>query len=121
MALLGLERRGIPRSIIKAATVIGWQRKGFGLFWRWKIGHGKPGRPAVPKEVRQLIRMLSRENPLWGAPHIHGELLKLGITIGETRVSKYMVRHRQPPSQAWRTFLDNHLKTMVSVDFFVVP
>ena len=108
-------------SIIKAATVIGWQRKGFGLFWRWKIRHGKPGRPAVPKEVRQLIRMLSRENPLWGAPHIHGELLKLGITIGETSVSKYMVRHRQPPSQAWRTFLDNHLKTMVSVDFFVVP
>jgi transposase InsO family protein len=75
----------------------------------------------VPKEVRQLIRMLSRENPLWGAPHIHGELLKLGITIGETSVSKYMVRHRQPPSQAWRTFLDNHLKTMVSVDFLVVP
>ena len=71
--------------------MIGWQRKGFGLFWRWKIRHGKPGRPAAPKEVRQLIRMLSRENPLWGAPHIHGELLKLGITIGETSVSKYMV------------------------------
>jgi transposase InsO family protein len=108
-------------SIIKAATVIGWHRKGFGLFWSWKIHHGKPGRPAVPKEVRELIRMLSRENPLWGAPHIHGELLKLGINIGETSVSKYMVRHRKPPSQTWRTFLDNHLKTMVSVDFFVVP
>jgi len=91
------------------------------LFWRWKIRHGKPGRPAAPKEVRQLIRMLSRENPLWGAPHIHGELLKLGITIGETSVSKYMVRHRKPPSQACRTFLDNHLKTMLSVDFLVVP
>ena len=75
-------------SIIRPAPVIGWQRKGFGLFWRWKIRHGKPGRPAAPKEVRQLIRMLSRENPLWGAPHIHGELLKLGITIGETSVSK---------------------------------
>jgi transposase InsO family protein len=108
-------------SIVKAATVIGWHRKGFGLFWSWKIHQGKPGRPAVPKEVRQLIRMLSRENPLWGAPHIHGELLKLGINIGETSVSKYMVRHRKPPSQTWRTFLDNHLKTMVSVDFFVVP
>ena len=107
--------------IVKAATVIGWHRKGFGLFWRWKIRHGKRGRPAVPKQVRQLIRMLSRENPLWGAPHIHGELLKLGINIGETSVSKYMVRHRKPPSQSWRTFLDNHLKTMVSVDFFVVP
>jgi len=108
-------------SIVKAATVIGWHRKGFGLFWRWKIRHGKRGRPAVPKQVRQLIRMLSSENPLWGAPHIHGELLKLGINIGETSVSKYMVRHRKPPSQSWRTFLDNHLKTMVSVDFFVVP
>ena len=83
-------------SIVKAATVIGWQRKGFGLFWRWKIRHGKPGRPAVPKDVRELIRMLSRENPLWGAPHIHGELLKLGINVGETSVSKYMVRHRKP-------------------------
>jgi len=108
-------------SIVKAATVIGWQRKGFGLFWSWKIRHGKRGRPAVPKRVRQLIRTLSRENPLWGAPHIHGELLKLGIIIGETSVTKYMVRHRLPPSQTWRTFLDNHLKTMVSVDFFVVP
>jgi transposase InsO family protein len=108
-------------SIVKAATVIGWHRKGFGRFWSWRIRHGKRGRPAVPKEVRQLIRRLRRENPLWGAPHIHGELLKLGINIGETSVSKYMVRHRKPPSQTWRTFLDNHLKTMVSVDFFVVP
>jgi transposase InsO family protein len=108
-------------AIVKAATVVGWQRKGFSLFWRCKIRHGKPGRPAVPKEIRELIRMLSRENPLWGAPHIHGELLKLGIDIGETSVSKYMVRHRKPPSQTWRTFLDNHLKTLVSVDFFVVP
>jgi hypothetical protein len=75
----------------------------------------------VPKQIQELIRMLSRENPLWGAPHIHGELLKLGIDIGETSVSKYMVRRRRPPSQTWRMFLDNHLKTMVSVDFFTVP
>jgi hypothetical protein len=108
-------------SIIRPATVIGWQRKGFGLVWNWKIRHGKLGRPAVSKEVRRLIRMLSHDNPLWGAPHIHGELLKLGISIGETSVSKYMVRHRKPPSQTWRTFLDNHLKTTVSADFFVVP
>ena len=106
---------------MKAATVVGWHRKGFGLFWSWKIRRGKLGRPAVPTEVRELIRMLSRENPLWGAPHIHGELLKLGIHVGETSVSKYMVRRRKPPSQTWRTFLDNHLKTMVSVDFFTVP
>ena len=64
---------------------------------------------------------MSRENPLWGAPHIHGELLKLGITIGETSVAKYMVRRRKPPSQTWRTFLNNHVKTLVSVDFFTVP
>ena len=107
--------------IIKASTVIGWHRKGFRWFWAWKIRHGKPGRPAVPKEVRQLIRTMSRENPLWGAPRIHGELLKVGIEMGETSVSKYLVRHRKPPSQTWRTFLDNHVKTMVSVDFFTVP
>jgi transposase InsO family protein len=107
--------------IVKAATVIGWHRKGFRLFWAWKVRHGKPGRPAVPKEVRALIRTMSRENPLWGAPRIHGELLKLGIDIGETSVSKYLVRGRKPPSQTWRTFLDNHVKTMVSVDFFTVP
>jgi len=88
---------------------------------RWKIRHGQPGRPSVSKETRELIRKLSRENPLWGAPRIHGELLKLGIDIGETSVSKYLVRQRKPPSQTWRTFLDNHVKTMVSVDFFTVP
>jgi hypothetical protein len=98
---------------IKASTVIGWHRKGFRLFWTWKIRHGKPGRPAVPQEVRALIRTMSRENPLWGARRIHGELLKLGIDIGEASVSKYLVRHHKPPSQTWRTFLDNHVKTMV--------
>jgi hypothetical protein len=73
------------------------------------------------KDVRELIRKLSRENALWGAPRIPGELLKLGIDIGETSVGKYLVRHRKPPSQTWRTFLENHVKTMVSVDFFTVP
>ena len=100
-------------SIVKASTVIGWHRKGFRLFWAWKVRYGKPGRPRVPKEVRALIRTLSRENPLWGAPRIHGELLKLGIDIGETSVSKYLVRGHKPPSQTWRTFLDNHVKTRV--------
>ena len=89
--------------IVKAATVIGWHRKGFRLFWAWKVRRGKPGRPGVPKEVRALIRTMSRENPLWGAPRIHGELLKLGIDIGETSVSKYLVRRQKPPSQTWRT------------------
>jgi putative transposase len=107
--------------LVKASTVIGWHRKGFRLFWTWKIRRGKPGRPAVPKEIRDLICLMSRENPLWGAPRIHGELLKLGIDIGETSVSKYLVRRRGPPSQTWRTFLENHVKSMVSVDFFTVP
>ncbi len=106
--------------IVKPETVIAWHRKGFRLFWTWKVRHGKPGRPAVPEDVRELIRTMNRQNPLWGAPCIHGELLKLGIDIGETSVSKYLVRHRKPPSQTWRTFLDNHVKTMVSIDFFTV-
>jgi hypothetical protein len=107
--------------IVKAGTAIGWQRKGFRWFWAWKVRHGKPGRPAVPKEVRAWIRKMSRENPLWGAPRIHGELLKLDIDIGETSVSTYLVRRHNPPSQTWRTFLENHVKSMVSVDFFTVP
>ena len=107
--------------IVKPETVIGWHRKGLPLFWTWKVRHGQTGRPPVSKEIRQLIRKMSRENPLWGAPRIHGELLKLGIGIGETSVGKYIVRSRKPPSQNWRTFLENHVKTMVSVDFFTVP
>ena len=106
--------------IVKPETVIGWHRKGFRLFWTWKVRHGKPGRQPVSKEIRQLIRKMSRENPLWGAPRIHGELLKLGVDIGETSMGKYIVRTRNPPSQNWRTFLENHVKTMVSVDFFTV-
>ena len=107
--------------IVKPETVIAWHRKSFRLFWTWKVRSGNPGRPAVTKEVRDLIRRMSRENPIWGAPRIHGELLKLGIDIGETSVSKYMVHCRKPPSQTWRTFLANHLKSLVSVDFFTVP
>jgi transposase InsO family protein len=107
--------------IVQASPVVGWHRQGFGMFWTWKIRRGRPGRPKVPNEVRVLIRTMNRDNPLWGAPKIHGELLKLGIDIGETSVSKYMVRRRRPPSQSWRAFLENHVKSMVSVDFFTVP
>jgi transposase InsO family protein len=107
--------------IVKPETVIAWHRRGFRLFWTWKVRHGQRGRPSVPRDVRELIRRLSRENALWGAPRIHGELLKLGIDIGETSVGKYMVRQRKPPSQTWRTFLESHVKSMVSVDFFAVP
>src|SRR5215467_343817 len=107
--------------IVKPETVIGWHRKGFGLFWTWKVRRGQPGRPPVSKAIRQLIRRMSRDNPLWGAPRMHGELLKLGIDIGETSVGKYLVRRRNPPSQTWKTFLENHIKSMVSVDFLTVP
>src|SRR5580658_6757811 len=98
--------------IVKPETVIGWHRKGFRLFWTCKVWHRRTGRPTVSREVRDLIRTMSRANPLWGAPRIHGELLKLGIDIGETSVSKYMVRRRKSPSQTWRTFLDNHIQQL---------
>lgn len=107
--------------IVKPETVIGWHRKGVRLFWTWKVRHGQPGRPPVPLETRRLIRRMSRDNRLWGAPRIHGELFKLGTDIGETSVGKYKVRGRKPPSQTWRTFLENHIKAIVSVDFFTVP
>jgi putative transposase len=95
-------------------------RQGFRWYWTWKVRHGQPGRPCVPRETRNLIRVMSRENPLWGAPRIHGELMKLGIKISEASVAKYMVRNQKPPSQTWRTFLANHVSQLVSVDFFTV-
>jgi transposase InsO family protein len=107
--------------IVQPDTVIAWHRKSFRLFWSWKVRRGQPGRPKIPREVRDLIHRMCRENPTWGAPRIHGELLKLGIDIGETSVSKYMVRSRKPPSQTWRTFLENHVQQLVSIDFFTVP
>jgi len=107
--------------IVKPETVVAWHRKAFRVFWTWKIRRGQPGRPSIPKNVRDLIQTMSRENPLWGAPRIHGKLLKLGIEIGETSVVKYLVRSPRPPSQTWKTLLDNHVKNLVSVDFFTVP
>jgi len=101
--------------------VVAWHRAGFRLFWTWKVRRGQPGRPVISREVRDLIRKMCRENPSWGAPRLHGELLKLGINIAESSVSKYMVRRNKPPSQSWRTFLENHAQQLVSVDFFTVP
>jgi putative transposase len=108
-------------SVVQPATVIRWQRTGFQLLWAWKSRRTGPGRPAVAPEIRALIRQMSRANPLWGAPRIHGELQKLGLEISQAAVSKYLGRRSKPPSQTWRTFLDNHLQALVSVDFFVVP
>jgi putative transposase len=106
--------------IVKPDTIISWHRRGFRLFWRWKSRHGT-GRPTVPHEVRTLIRTMSTANPLWGAPRIHGELLKLGLTVSQTTVAKYMVRHQGSPSQNWRTFLANHVHQLIAADFLVVP
>jgi transposase InsO family protein len=107
-------------AIVRPETVIRWHRAGFRLCWRWK-SRPRGGRPKVPVDVRQLIRDISIANPLWGAPRIHGELLKLGIEVGQTTVAKYMVRGRRPPSQGWKTFLRNHADGVASMDLFVVP
>src|SRR5258705_13963632 len=95
-------------AIVKPETVVKWHRTGFRLYWRWK-SKARGGRPTGPLEIRKLIRERSIANPLWGAPPIHGELLKLGVDFGQTSVAKYMVRRRDPPPQGWRTFLPNHL------------
>jgi putative transposase len=106
--------------IVKPETVISWHRKGFRLYWAWKSRH-RQGRPNASTEIRDLIRKMSVANPRWGAPRIDGELLKLDIEVSQAIVAKYIVRHRRPPSQTWRTFLKNHMTNMVSADFFVVP
>src|SRR5712664_618024 len=107
-------------AIVKPETVVAWHRAGFQLFWTWKVRRGLPGRPVISREIRDLICKMCRENPGWGAPRIHGELLKLGIDIGESSVSKYMVHGRKPPSQTWRTFLEDRAEQLVSIDFFTV-
>src|SRR6476619_8141431 len=106
--------------ILKPQTVIRWHRTGLRAYWRWK---SRPcgGRPKIGADIRQLIREMSVANPLWGAPRIHGELLRLGIDVGQTTVAKYMARRRRPPSQGWRTFLLNHADGIASIGLFVVP
>ena len=107
--------------IFKPDTLVRWHQKGFRLYWTWKSRPRQGGRPAIDPEVRELIRTMSRNNIGWGAPRIHGELQMLGIRVCESTVAKYMIRHHNPPSQTWRTFLDNHVADLVSVDFFTVP
>jgi hypothetical protein len=91
-------------AIVRPDTVIRWHRAGFRVYWRWK-SRRRCGRPAVSLEIRRLVRQMSLANPLWGAPRIHGELLKLSIEIGQTSVAKYMAGRREPPSQGWKAFL----------------
>ena len=106
--------------IVRPETVIRWHRAGFRAYWRWK-SRPRGGRPKTTLEIRHLIREMSLANPLWGAPRIHGELLKLGIDVGQTTVAKYMARERRQPSQGWKTFLHNHADGIASMDLFVVP
>jgi len=107
--------------IVQPETVVKWHRMGFKLYWRWKSKNVKVGRPRIDYEIRTLIRRMSRENPIWGAPRILSELRLLGYDVAESTVAKYMVRQRKPPSQTWRTFLDNHASEIAACDFFAVP
>jgi transposase InsO family protein len=106
--------------IIRPETLVRWHRAGFRRYWRWK---SRPlgGRPKIATDLRALIRRMSAENPLWGAPRIHGELLKLGFEVAQSSVAKYMVKRCGPPSQGWRCFLRNHAPDIAAVDLFVVP
>ena len=106
--------------IIQPETLVRWHRAGFRCYWRWK-SLGRGGRPQIETELRALIRRMSIENPLWGAPRIHGELLKLGLAVAQSSVAKYMVKRRGPPSQGWCTFLHNHAPDIAAMDLFVVP
>jgi transposase InsO family protein len=107
--------------LVKPDTVVRWHRAAFRKFWTWR-SRTPPGRPRTDSDVRDLVRRMAEANPLWGAPRIHGELLKLGIDISERTVSYMMPKGpRKPPSQTWRAFLENHLGTLVSIDFFAVP
>jgi hypothetical protein len=106
--------------ILQPETVVRWHRAGFRAYWRWK-SRPRAGRPLISADLRQLILDMSVANPLWGAPRIHGELLKLGIDVGQITVAKYMTKRRWPPSQGWKTFLRNHADGIASIDMFVVP
>jgi hypothetical protein len=107
-----------PLTIVRPQTIVHWHRKGFGAFWQWK-SRSLGGRPRIDKEARDLIRRMSFENP--GAPHIHGELLRLGVEVAQSTVSKYMVPRKDRPLQTWKTFLGNHADIIASIDLFVVP
>jgi hypothetical protein len=110
-----------PLRLVKPSTVIAWHRKGWRLYWRWKSRPGNGGRPGVPIATIDLIRRISHENPLWGAPRIHGELLMLGIKVSEATIAKYMITRGKPPSQNWQTFIRNHLPDIAAIDFLTIP
>ncbi len=103
--------------LVKPATVVQWHRQGFRLFWRWR---SRSGRPSVDRDIRKLIQQMNAANPLWGAPRLRGELLKLGIEISQATVAKYLVRRRETPSPTWCSFLRNQAAGITAIDMFVV-
>jgi putative transposase len=107
--------------IVRPETVVRWHRQGFRLYWRWKSRPGGIGRPRAEREIRDLVGRMCRENPTWGAPRIQSELRLLGYEVAESTVAKYMSRPRKPPSQTWRTFLEDHVMEIVATDYFMVP
>jgi putative transposase len=109
--------------IVKPDTVVRWHRTGFRLYWRWRSRAGSGGRPQITVEIRTLVRRMAEENPVWGAPKIHGELLKLGFDVSERTVARYLrrIRRRGDPAKRWLTFLNNHREVIVALDFFTVP
>jgi hypothetical protein len=106
--------------IVRPETLVRWHRAGFRRYWRWR-SRRRGGRPPIDAELRVWIRRMSIENPLWGAPRIHGELLKLGVEVAQSSVAKYMLKRGWPPGQEWRTFLRNHAPDIAAMDLFVVP
>jgi transposase InsO family protein len=110
-----------PLVIVTPDSVLRWQRRRFREYWTKLSGRPTGGRPTVHAELKALITRMATANPLWGAPRIHGELLKLGLTVSERTVSRLIPKRHSPPSQAWRTFLANHVRDLVSIDFFTVP
>ena len=111
--------RGMAQ-VVQPETILRWHRAGFKVFWRWRSRNGA-GRPKIDRGLRDLIQRMSRENPLWGASRIHGELLMLGFEVAQSTVSKYMARPSKPPSQTWKTFLQNHTEAIAAIDMCVVP
>ena len=107
-------------TIMRPETIVRWHRSGFRRYWRWK-SRSLGGRPQIEADLRALIRRMSIDNPLWGAPRIHGELLKLGFEVAQSSVAKYMVKRHGPPSPGWRTFLRNHAPDIAAMDLFVAP
>jgi transposase InsO family protein len=106
--------------VVQPETILRWHRAGFKVFWRWK-SRNRVGRPKIDRSLRDLIQRMSKENRLWGASLIHGELLMLGFEVAQSTVSKYMVRPSKPPSQTWKTFLRNHAEAIAAIDMCVVP